>query len=80
MFVTGNSVSLVPKHRTRLIMTEKAMDGTVAMHYGEMDEGDVLSAEDLLPTLPNTVSSLLIYSYDFQFLETLFCSKLLPGK
>lgn len=43
--------------RTRMIMSEKPYDGTVAMHYGEIDEFDILAVEDYLPTLPNTVSS-----------------------
>ncbi|KAG7997357.1 hypothetical protein I3843_01G207700 [Carya illinoinensis] len=43
--------------RTRMIMSEKPYDGTVAMHYGEIEDIDFLSAEDHLPTLPNTVSS-----------------------
>ncbi|CAK7356481.1 unnamed protein product [Dovyalis caffra] len=51
----GNAVSYVTK-RNRMIMSEKPNDGTVVMHYGEADEFDVLSAEDYLPTLPNTVS------------------------
>ncbi|KAG2722576.1 hypothetical protein I3760_02G133100 [Carya illinoinensis] len=40
--------------RTRMIMSEKPYDGTVAMHYGEIEDGDFLSAEDRLPSLPNT--------------------------
>lgn len=40
--------------RTRLIMSEKPSDGTVAMHYGDIDDSDFLIAEDYLPTLPNT--------------------------
>lgn len=43
--------------RTRMIMSEKPYDGTVAMHYGEIEDGDFLSAEDYLPSLPNTVST-----------------------
>jgi hypothetical protein len=48
-------------------MSEKPNDGTVVMHYGEADEKpvDVLSAEDYLPTLPNTVSVL----YKFHLLD-----------
>ncbi|KAK4269052.1 hypothetical protein QN277_022257 [Acacia crassicarpa] len=49
----GNVVSLVPKLRTRLIMSEKPSDGTVAMHYGDIEDVDFLAAEDHLPTLPN---------------------------
>lgn len=37
-------------------MSEKSSDGTVAMLYGEMETDDFLAVEDLLPTLPNTVS------------------------
>ncbi|KAM1717014.1 hypothetical protein ACFX11_024906 [Malus domestica] len=51
--VQGNVVYL-PKQRTRLIMSERPNDGTVAMYYGEVDDGDFLSAEEHLPTLPNT--------------------------
>ncbi|KAB5574045.1 hypothetical protein DKX38_001239 [Salix brachista] len=52
----GNAISYVTKVRNRMIMSEKPNDGTVVMHYGEADEKpvDVLSAEDYLPTLPNT--------------------------
>nr|KJB57011.1 hypothetical protein B456_009G145100 [Gossypium raimondii] len=56
-FVQGNLVSLVPRARTRMIMSEKPTDGTIAMFYGDIDDGDILSAEDHiphLPTLPNT--------------------------
>ncbi|XWS12183.1 hypothetical protein CRYUN_Cryun37aG0068000 [Craigia yunnanensis] len=55
--VQGNVVSLVPRVRTRMIMSEKPTDGTVAMFYGDIDDGDILGAEDHiphLPTLPNT--------------------------
>ncbi|KAK7275550.1 hypothetical protein RIF29_16669 [Crotalaria pallida] len=52
--VQGNVVSVVPRLRTRMIMSEKPSDGTVAMHYGDIDEGDFVAAEDHLPTLPNT--------------------------
>lgn len=37
-------------------MSEKPNDGTVAMHYGEIEDNEFLAAEDYLPTLPNTVS------------------------
>ncbi|KAH9626210.1 hypothetical protein KSS87_000089 [Heliosperma pusillum] len=40
--------------RTRMILSEKPNDGTVAMHYGDLSDGDYLNAEDYLPTLPNT--------------------------
>lgn len=46
--------------RTRMIMSEKPYDGTVAMHYGEIEDGEFLAVEDYLPTLPNTVSSVRI--------------------
>lgn len=52
-------VSLVPRVQTRMIMSEKPTDGTIAMFYGDIDDGDILSAEDHishLPTLPNAVS------------------------
>ncbi|KAJ7951479.1 Transcription factor SPT20-like [Quillaja saponaria] len=52
--VQGNDISYIPKIRTRMIMSEKPFDGTVAMHYGEIEDGDYLAAEDYLPTLPNT--------------------------
>ncbi|PPR87979.1 hypothetical protein GOBAR_AA32715 [Gossypium barbadense] len=55
--VQGNLVSLVPRARTRMIMSEKPTDGTIAMFYGYIDDGDILSVEDHiphLPTLPNT--------------------------
>jgi len=54
----GNVGSYIPKLCTRMIMLEKPSDGTVAMHYGEPEDGDFLSVEDYLPTLPNTVSLL----------------------
>ncbi|KAE9605816.1 hypothetical protein Lal_00025579 [Lupinus albus] len=52
--IQGNVVSIVPRLRTRMIMSEKPSDGTVAMHYGDIDEDDFVDAEDHLPTLPNT--------------------------
>ncbi|KAF3451997.1 hypothetical protein FNV43_RR08093 [Rhamnella rubrinervis] len=52
--VQGSVVSCVPKIRFRMIMSEKPNDGTVAMHYGEIDDNEFLAAEDYLPTLPNT--------------------------
>ncbi|KAL1810626.1 protein PHYTOCHROME-DEPENDENT LATE-FLOWERING [Daucus carota subsp. sativus] len=48
------SVQVVAKSRNRMIMSEKPNDGTVAMHYGEIEDADYLAAEDYLPTLPNT--------------------------
>ncbi|KDO64936.1 hypothetical protein CISIN_1g000899mg [Citrus sinensis] len=51
----GNVVSIVHRVRSRMIMLEKPNDGTVAFYYGDVvDDGDILSAEDYLPTLPNT--------------------------
>lgn len=38
-------------------MSEKPNDGTVAMHIGEIEDAEYFTAEDYLPTLPNTVSS-----------------------
>ena len=55
-FDSAGNVVYLPKQRTRLIMSERPNDGTVAMYYGEVDDGDFLSAEEHLPTLPNTVS------------------------
>ncbi|XP_022723261.1 LOW QUALITY PROTEIN: ataxin-2 homolog [Durio zibethinus] len=55
--VQGNVVSLVSRVQTRMIMSEKPTDGTVAMIYGDIDDGDILGVEDHiphLPTLPNT--------------------------
>lgn len=48
------SVQVPAKSRNRMIMSEKPNDGTVAMHYGEIEDADYLAAEDYLPTLPNT--------------------------
>ena len=53
----GNIVSVVPRGRSRMIMSEKANDGSVAIHYGDVVDGDFLSAEDYASTLPNAVSS-----------------------
>lgn len=52
--VQANGYSIVPKARTRLIMSEKPNDGTVAIHIGEIEDAQYLAAEDYLPTLPNT--------------------------
>lgn len=49
--------------RTRLIMSEKPNDGTVMMHYGELEVADCLNAEDHLPSLPNTVSILCLHCF-----------------
>lgn len=56
LFTAGGGVSFIPKAQTRMILSEKPSNGTVAIAYGDMEEGDVLEAEDHLPTLPNTVS------------------------
>lgn len=53
---SGNVVTIVSRLRTRMIMSEKPSNGTVSMHYGDIDDGDFVAAEDHLPTLPNTVS------------------------
>lgn len=37
-------------------MSEKPNDGAVAIHIGEIEDAEDLTAEDFLPTLPNTVS------------------------
>ncbi|OWM66551.1 hypothetical protein CDL15_Pgr013768 [Punica granatum] len=52
--VQGTVVSFIPKARSRMILSEKPSNGTVAIAYGEMEEGDLLEAEEHLPTLPNT--------------------------
>lgn len=61
-YLSGNGFSLVPKARTRLIMSEKPNDGSVAFHIGEIEDAQYLAAEDYLPTLPNTVSFSIIFS------------------
>ncbi|GAB4850016.1 hypothetical protein Ancab_029314 [Ancistrocladus abbreviatus] len=50
----GNPVPVASRIRTRMIMSEKPNDGTVAMHYGDIEDTDYLKAEDYLLTLPNT--------------------------
>ncbi|KAL3839244.1 hypothetical protein ACJIZ3_023835 [Penstemon smallii] len=50
----GNGYQIVPKAKTRLIMSEKPNDGAVAIHIGEIENAEYLAAEDYLPTLPNT--------------------------
>ncbi|XP_052180638.1 protein PHYTOCHROME-DEPENDENT LATE-FLOWERING isoform X2 [Diospyros lotus] len=49
----GNAFPIVPRARTRMIMSVKPNDGTIAMHFGDIDDGDFLAAEEYLPTLPN---------------------------
>ncbi|XP_047310415.1 protein PHYTOCHROME-DEPENDENT LATE-FLOWERING-like [Impatiens glandulifera] len=48
----GNGFSVVPRVRTRMIMSDKSNDGMIAMHYGDIDDNEYLAAEDHLPTLP----------------------------
>lgn len=55
---SGNVPAAVPKIVTRLVMSEKPIDGTVAWYQGEIDDGDGFPAEDHMLALPNTVSSL----------------------
>lgn len=63
----GNAGPYVQRVQNRMIMSEKPNDGTVVMHYGEADEFDLLSAEDYLPTLPNTVSGVQISFVGFGY-------------
>ncbi|XAR49868.1 hypothetical protein NMG60_11004036 [Bertholletia excelsa] len=49
----GNGFPTGPRGRNRMIMSMKPNDGTVAMHYGDIDDGEFLASEDYLPTLPN---------------------------
>ncbi|CAM8906793.1 unnamed protein product [Rhodiola kirilowii] len=46
-------VQVVPRTRTRLIMTEKSKDGTVAMHLGDIEDCEFMTAEEHLQTLPS---------------------------
>ncbi|KAF8099518.1 hypothetical protein N665_0242s0005 [Sinapis alba] len=50
----GNVPAAVPKIVTRLVMSEKPVDGTVAWYQGEIDDGDGFPAEDHMLALPNT--------------------------
>ncbi|KAK6124703.1 hypothetical protein DH2020_041558 [Rehmannia glutinosa] len=52
--IQGNGYQVVPKARTRMIISEKPNDGAVAFHIGEIEDAEYLAAEDYLPTLPNT--------------------------
>ncbi|PIN09556.1 hypothetical protein CDL12_17857 [Handroanthus impetiginosus] len=52
--IQGNSVQFVPKARTRMIMSEKPSDGSVAIHIGEIEDTEYWAGEEYLPTLPNT--------------------------
>lgn len=40
-----------------MILSGKPNDGTIAMHYGDIEDNDYWAIEDYLPTLPNAVSS-----------------------
>ncbi|OIW02474.1 hypothetical protein TanjilG_05067 [Lupinus angustifolius] len=53
-----------------MIMSEKPFDGTVAMHYGVIDDDDLVDVEDHLPTLPNTIS----FTHAADLLAEQFCS------
>ncbi|GAB2253541.1 hypothetical protein Droror1_Dr00006388 [Drosera rotundifolia] len=62
-FVQAEHTSQAPvisRGRTRMIMSEKPNEGTIAMHYGDVDNDDYLRAEDYLPTLPNSHSADLL--------------------
>lgn len=48
-----------PRAQYRMTLTEKQPDGTVAMHYGDIDESDVPNTPEFV-TLPTTVSSLML--------------------
>ncbi|XP_019093621.1 PREDICTED: uncharacterized protein LOC104751088 isoform X1 [Camelina sativa] len=50
----GTVSSYVPKIRTKLVMSEKPVDGTVAWYQGDIDDGDVSLPEDNFLALPNT--------------------------
>lgn len=53
-------------------MSEKPSDGTVAMHYGDVEDGDILASEEHLPTLPNTVGLLPINLSDVKWHFSVF--------
>lgn len=55
--------SYVTRLRSRVILSEKPNDGTVAITYEDIDDSVFLAIEDCLPTLPNTVSSIILTSY-----------------
>lgn len=61
----------VPKIVTRLVMSEKPVDGTVAWYQGEIDDGDGFPSEDHMLALPNTVSSLGKYNLHARTLNVL---------
>ncbi|KAL9263261.1 PHYTOCHROME-DEPENDENT LATE-FLOWERING-like protein [Drosera capensis] len=56
----ASQAPVIPRGRTRMIMSEKPNEGTIAMHYGDVDNDDYLRAEDYLPTLPNSHSADLL--------------------
>ncbi|KAF5807893.1 hypothetical protein HanXRQr2_Chr04g0139211 [Helianthus annuus] len=62
IFVSENGFQETPKCYTRLILSERESDGTVAMHLGDLDDVDYLEEkeEELLPTLPTTHKADLI--------------------
>lgn len=62
----GNTFSVVAKSRTRLVMSEKPNDGTVALYIGEIEVSEYMAAEECLPILPNTHSADLLAA---QFLK-----------
>ncbi|TYK03946.1 histone-lysine N-methyltransferase 2D isoform X1 [Cucumis melo var. makuwa] len=47
--------SYVTRLRSRVILSEKPNDGTVAITYEDIDDSVFLAIEDCLPTLPNTL-------------------------
>ncbi|XP_038896271.1 protein PHYTOCHROME-DEPENDENT LATE-FLOWERING isoform X2 [Benincasa hispida] len=53
-------VSYVSRLRSRVILSEKPNDGTVALTYEDIDDSIFLAIEDCLPTLPNTLSADLL--------------------
>ncbi|CAA7052455.1 unnamed protein product [Microthlaspi erraticum] len=50
----GTPSAYVHRIQTRLVMSEKPIDGTVAWYQGDIDDGDVFPAEDHLLALPST--------------------------
>jgi hypothetical protein len=72
----GNVVNLVPRFRTRMIMAESPSGGTVAWHYGNIDESDFIGAEEYLPTLSNTVRFIAYIFYFFYVTRTLHMREL----
>nr|GEY58371.1 ABC transporter B family member 21-like [Tanacetum cinerariifolium] len=70
--ISGNGFSLMPKSRTRMILSDKQDDGTVVMHYGEHDECDYLTSEECVPILPNNVSFLIDFDLEYKFMLQYF--------